>query len=84
MTVTRAAPELTPDVEAPVPRVAYAVGRRCGGAVVRNRIRRRLRSIVREIELAPGDYLLGAGPEAAVLPYDELRRSVAAAVDAVT
>ncbi len=59
------------------------MGRRAGGAVVRNRIRRRLRSIVREAELAPGSYLIGAGPEAATLPYDELRRSVTEALRAV-
>ncbi len=31
-----------------VPRVAYAVGKRVGGAVVRNRLRRRLRAVVAE------------------------------------
>ena len=31
-------------------RVGYAVGRRAGGAVERNRLRRRLRAVVREIE----------------------------------
>jgi ribonuclease P protein component len=75
---------------APAARIAYAVGRRTGGAVVRNRIRRRLRAIVREIVrdaspgLAPGAYLIGAGPQAATLPYDELRRTVIEALQAVT
>ena len=63
-----------------LPRVAYAVGRRAGGAVVRNRIRRRLRAIVREAGLAgalvPGNYLIGAGAPAATLPYRELRTTV--------
>ena len=38
------------------PRVAYAVGRRVGSAVVRNRVRRRLRAAVAEhgADLAPG------------------------------
>ena len=62
------------------PRIAYAVGRRAGGAVVRNRIRRRLRAIVREValtgQLRPGDYLIGAGAPAATLPYQELRTTV--------
>ncbi len=68
------------------PRVAYAVGRRAGGAVVRNRIRRRLRAIVREVhgEMAPGAYLIGAGPEAARLPYGELRATMTEALRAVT
>lgn len=66
-------------------RVAYAVGRWAGGAVVRNRIRRRLRAIVRELndELAPGAYLLGAGADAATLPYGELRMTVSEALRAV-
>lgn len=66
--------------------VAYAIGRRAGGAVTRNRIRRRLRSVVRELakELPAGTYLLGAGPEAAALPYTELRATVSEAVQAAT
>jgi len=68
------------------PRVAYAVGRRAGGAVVRNRIRRRLRSIIRDAraELVPGAYLVGAGADAATLPYGELRTTVCEALRAVT
>lgn len=69
-----------------LPRVAYAVGRRAGGAVVRNRIRRRLRAVVREVsaELAPGAYLVGAGADAATLPYGELRTTVTEALRAAT
>jgi ribonuclease P protein component len=47
--------------------VAYAVPRAVGGAVERNRLRRRLRAAVRELEaeLVPGGaYLLSAGPAA--------------------
>jgi ribonuclease P protein component len=68
------------------PQVAYAVGRWAGGAVVRNRIRRRLRAILRELgpELPSGCYLIGAGPEAATLPYGELRTTVSEAVRAAT
>ena len=49
------------------PRVAYAIGRRAGGAVERNRIRRRLRHVVRDhaSRLRPDhQYLVGAGPAA--------------------
>ena len=35
-------------------RVGYAVGRRTGGAVERNRLRRRLRAVVRTIETEEG------------------------------
>jgi ribonuclease P protein component len=49
------------------PRVAYAIGRRTGGAVERNRIRRRLRHVVsNHSERLSRDYqyLVGAGQEA--------------------
>ena len=67
------------------PRVAYAVGRRAGGAVVRNRIRRRLRAVIRDVgaELRPGDYLFGSTAPAASLPYGELRASVCQALAAL-
>ena len=65
-----------------VPRVAYAVGKRVGGAVVRNRLRRRLRAVVTETSgsLVPGAYLVAAGPEAAGLPYEDLKAQVTAAM----
>jgi ribonuclease P protein component len=69
------------------PAVAFNVGRRAGGAVVRNRIRRRLRAALAELapdELRPGAYLVGAGPAAAALPYPTLVGCVGDAVaDAV-
>lgn len=73
------------DDAAGAPRVAYAVGRAVGGAVVRNRVRRRLRSAVAEVEpqLRPGAYLFGAGPEAATVPYRELKAAVTDVVTAV-
>jgi ribonuclease P protein component len=68
--------------DSPVPRVAYAVGRRTGGAVVRNRLRRRLRAAVTEVsgQLKPGAYLVSAGPEATGLPYEDLKTAVADAM----
>lgn len=53
------------------PRVAYAVSRRVGPAVVRNRVRRRLRSAIRGLVTAcpelvpPGAYLIAVSPQAA-------------------
>ena len=66
------------------PRVAYAVGRRTGGAVVRNRVRRRLRAAVREVapDLSSGAYLVSAGREASELPFEELKAQVRAAMRA--
>ena len=62
------------------PRVAYAVGRRVGPAVVRNRVRRRLRAalLARRADLQPGGaYLFGAGPAAATAPFAELDAAMA-------
>ncbi|MGH9104202.1 MAG: ribonuclease P protein component [Acidimicrobiales bacterium] len=55
-----------PEPGAGPPRVAYAVGRRVGGSVQRNRVRRRLRHLVRPTvgRLAPGAYLIVAAPAA--------------------
>jgi len=53
-------------------RVAYGVSRAVGSAVDRNRVRRRLRAIVRDTELVPGAYLVSVSSAAAVLPFDEL------------
>jgi ribonuclease P protein component len=38
----------------PYSRVGYAVSRRVGNAVTRNLVKRRLRSIVRELPITPG------------------------------
>jgi ribonuclease P protein component len=67
------------------PRVAYAIGRRTGGAVVRNRIRRRLRAIIREArsQLGPGAYLFGATAAATSLSYEDLRATVCQALGAL-
>ena len=59
------------------PRVAFAIGRRVGTAVARNRLRRRLRAALAEADLAPGSYLVAAGPEAARLSWAELRSTLA-------
>lgn len=65
------------------PRVAYQIGRRVGGAVVRNRVRRRLREAVRAHRelLRPGlAYLIGASPEAARADTEVLSRALEALV----
>ena len=54
-----------PDPIATPPRVAYALGRAIGPAVVRNRLRRQLRELLATSTLPPGLYLLGAQPAAA-------------------
>lgn len=65
-------------------RVAYAIGRAVGSAVVRNRIRRRLRSIVaaRVDDLEPGAYLIAVRREALTMPFAELDRVLGDALTA--
>lgn len=63
------------------PRVGYAIGRRFGGAVERNRMRRRLRSVVAELaaegRVPPGAWLIGAQPGAERRSGAELREELA-------
>ena len=70
--------------DAPDVRVAYAIGKKVGGAVVRNRLRRRLRALVADAarggQLAPGAYLVGADPAAVGAPFPELRRHLTGAL----
>jgi ribonuclease P protein component len=63
--------------------VAFAIGKRVGPAVVRNRLRRRLRAILVEAVPAPGDYLVATDPAAAALPFTELKALVSTALSAL-
>jgi len=69
------------------PRVAYAVGRGIGGAVTRNRVRRRLRAATRAhaANLVPGRaYLVGATPAAAGVSYADLSNALRDALCALS
>lgn len=72
-------------------RVGYTVTTKCGNAVTRNRIKRRLRALVREMSATakPGmDYVLiaraDAKPGAADVPMPALRNAVARAFAAAS
>ncbi|HEX2174164.1 MAG TPA: ribonuclease P protein component [Dehalococcoidia bacterium] len=59
-------------------RVGVVCGRRIGKAVVRNRVKRRLREIIRQAPLGDGwDVVLIARPAAATADFSELGRGVA-------
>jgi len=81
LTVTWLAP--TPGDTTP-PRAGFAIGRSVGSAVVRNRVRRRLRAALRELRaggrLPAGAYLLGGTAELAELPWPALVDLVEATV----
>lgn len=70
------------------PRVAFAIGRRVGTAVLRNRVRRRLRGslsvLAADGALPAGAYLISAGPAAAGAPYGQLHAMVSTAVRSAT
>ena len=56
------------------PRVGLVVGRRVGKAVVRNRVKRRLRAALREIGLKDGmDYVVIGSTAVAGVPFPRLR-----------
>ena len=66
---------------APTLRIGIAASRKVGGAVVRNRIRRRLKAIARDLTPtipAGTDILIGVRPEAATASSDELRAAFVA------
>lgn len=68
------------------PRISYAVGRRAGGAVERNRIRRRLRAVMHGLSprLVGRAWLVGAGEEASDLRFHQLETHCRSAVEALS
>jgi len=61
-------------------RVAFAIGRPVGTAVVRNRLRRQLRAAIRELAPSPGLYLLSVTPNAPQQSYSDLRAELTRAL----
>ena len=63
--------------------VAYAISRKVGNAVVRNRIRRRLRALIDGLDPQPkpGKYLIRCGNETGKLSYEELQRHLRESLD---
>jgi ribonuclease P protein component len=66
--------------------VAFAINRRVGNAVIRNRLRRRLRAILvgQAPDLPAGAYLVRTGPDAPLLAFDELKVAMSRALEQAT
>lgn len=63
---------------APGTRIGFSVGKRLGGAVVRNQVRRRLRMIVRGLPWRDGlDIVVLAQPPAAAASFEALSGALA-------
>ncbi|MGA9278974.1 ribonuclease P protein component [Ilumatobacter sp.] len=62
-----------PDPSSDVAQVAFAINRAVGNAVTRNRLRRRLRAVLAEMELTGGLYLIGCRPSASELTFAQIR-----------
>ncbi|MCX6519868.1 MAG: ribonuclease P protein component [Actinobacteria bacterium] len=76
-----------PDPSASPPRVAFAIGRAVGPAVVRNQVRRRLRALLsaapEDRTLPPGWYLVGGRPSVAARTFPQLSSDVEALIASV-
>ncbi len=70
------------------PRFGFTVSKRCGGAVGRNRIRRRLKEALRLLSPLPArggcDYVIVARPEARSMSFCALQSELARALGKVT
>ena len=66
--------------------VAYAINRQVGNAVVRNRLRRRMRAIMAEQapSLPVGAYVVSTGPTGRTLGFDELKVAMSQALEKAT
>jgi ribonuclease P protein component len=77
----------TADAGTTEPRFGFTVSKKVGGAVVRNRVRRRLRALVSALEperLRPAfDYVLIARPGAEQRSYQDLAADLGQALDRV-
>lgn len=64
--------------DGPESRFGFSVGQELGSAVVRNRVKRRLREVVRSLPVSAGwQMVINARPPAATASYQQLRGTLA-------
>ena len=68
-----------------IPHVGYAIGAHVGGAVVRNRLRRRLQAMIKihNDDLVPGWYLFGVSVAVRAYGYAQLAENVGRLIKAI-
>lgn len=64
------------DPSATSAQVAFAIGRDVGNAVTRNRLRRRARAVLHDLDLPHGLYLIGCRPSASELTFAAIRQKL--------
>lgn len=73
-----------PSLDEYTSRIGYTVTKRCGNAVVRNRIKRRLRAAVQQVLMAEGetatDYVLVGKPITCDAPFAHITRDLSYAL----
>lgn len=72
------------DADGELTQVSYAVSKRCGGAVLRNRIRRRTKAAIRQISqgIPAGAFLITTEPEVATMEFAAMREDLESALRA--
>jgi len=87
--IRRVTPGLTLEIcrsETPAIRVGFTASRKVGGAVVRNRAKRRLRAVAEQVlplsGLAGTDYVLVARRDTVTRPFESLKADLAQALGA--
>lgn len=84
--VTQALVMIAVPTQGPASRIGFIVSKKVGGAVTRNRVRRRLRELFRQLPARPVgmDIVVIARPQARAMDYETLRQAMTYALAKAT